>query len=134
MNSYVQTYRPVPGGIPDQDIASTFNNAYATGLAEADPRHQMKKMDRGGLSRGRGHAGQAAIGSAQAVQAGIADAYDQQAQLTGYNANSALNGLAGQEMNAQGLGALQQQQSYADQMAALQRQQTGFGILGRLMS
>lgn len=134
MNNYVNTYRPVPGGLPQQDIDNSFNNAYATGLAEADQRHQMKALDRGGMSRGRGQKGQAAIGSAQAMQAGIANAYDQQAGLTGYNAGSALQGLSGQEQNAQGLGALQQQQYYADQMNSMQRMNTGFGILGRLLS
>jgi hypothetical protein len=70
--------------------------------------------------------------SAKALADGLANAYGQNLQNSSYNANAQLAGQQAQETQAQALGALQQQNAYANEMAGLQRQQMVMGLLGGL--
>jgi hypothetical protein len=116
---------------------SLSQNRYATAMASGDPRYQMKKLDRAGLSRGAAQRNQAGIAGAAEMAAGIADAYGQQLQDGQYASRANMQQDLARENQAQALGALQQQQAYANQMAALQRQGTAMnmfsGILGGLL-
>jgi len=112
-----------------------FASQYANALASGDPRYQMKKqqLDRPGISRGRAHMNMAGIGAAQDVAAGIADAYNQQTQRAATDQSNALDNAFANEQFSQSLGALQQQNAYANQLAALQRQNTAMGALSGLL-
>ena len=101
--------------------------------ASADPRYNMKKYDRAGVSRGRAQAAQAGIAAAQGFSQGIADVYDNQLKQQAANADAMLQLQQGQDQYAQALGGLQSQATYADQMAALQRQGILYGLLGDVL-
>ena len=121
--------QPLPSPPPATPNASGMARAYAS----ADPRFNMKKYDRAGVSRGRGQAAQAGINAAQNFSQGIADVYDNQLRQQTVNADTMLQLQQGREGYAQALGGLQSQATYADQMAALQRQGILYGLLGDLM-
>ena len=125
--------QPVAGGVPDDVRRKAFNYAEASALASADPRYTMKSMDRAGFSRGRGQLNQAGIDAARNLSEGMSAANRQALDLSGYNANLALNAGSAREQNAQALGGLQAQNAYANQLAALQRQQMITGLLGGLL-
>lgn len=93
----------------------------------------MKKLDRAGVSRGRGHAAQAGISAAQSFASGVADVYDDHLRQQAANAGAMLDLQRGQEEYGQALGALQAQATYGDQMAALQRQGLLYGLIGDAM-
>lgn len=123
---------------PTQYPPATLSaNRQATAIASGDPRYQMKKLDRAGLSRGGAQKNQAGIAGAQEMAAGIADAYGQQLQDSQYTGSAQMKQDVSRENQALALGALQQQQTYANQMAALQRQGAAMnmfsGLLGGLL-
>lgn len=107
-----------------QQIPSQFNAQYARALASGDPRHQMKKqqLDRPGISRGRAQMNMAGIGAADDMAQGLGDAYSQAIQTNAANNAYQLQDAEANEQFSQNLGAIQQQNAYAQQMAALQRQ------------
>jgi hypothetical protein len=105
----------------------------ADAYAKGDPRYQMKKLDRRGLSRGGAQRTQAGIAAAQEMAGGLADAYNAQLQGQQERSMANLQSQQQQEQYAQSLGALQQQNNYASQMAALQRQQEVLGFAGNLL-
>lgn len=124
----------LPDGVPQQQLRAQLNNQIAAAMASADPRFNVKQMDRAGVSRGAGQWNQAGINAAKSLADGIADAYSTQLQGEQYNANAALQSRMAQEQQAQALGALNQQNAYANQMAALQRQNQMLGLLGGLLN
>jgi L-asparaginase/Glu-tRNA(Gln) amidotransferase subunit D len=85
------------------------------------------------MSRGAGQWQQAGIDAAQKMAQGVADAYSQDTQTAGYNAQNSLAGQQAQEQYAQQVGALQQQDSYAQAMAALQRKQQSLNFASSLL-
>ncbi len=131
MNTFnsVNLRQPLPTPPSTAPSASGFARAQAS----ADPRYNIKKRDRAGLSRGRGQAATAGIDAAQEFSQGIADVYDNQLKQQASNADAMLQLQQGQEQYAQALGGLQSQATYADQMAALQRQGILYGLLGDVM-
>lgn len=120
----------LPRGFTPQQQVGNFNTQMALALAAGDPRYQMKRLDRAGLSRGGAQANQAGIKGAQDLADGIAAAYQGQIDDAQYNALADLNSQVSQEQFGQALGGLQQQQAYANQMALLQRQNALIGLLG----
>ena len=129
----VQTTAPLPTALSAQQMQAALNNQYANAMAAGDPRINVKKYTRPGISLGKGHWNQAGIDSARSMAAGIADAYKSDVGNQQYNANLNLQSQANQEGYAQALGGLQQQNNYANQMAALQRQQTGLNFVSSLL-
>lgn len=131
MNTFnrVNLHQPLPTPPSTAPSASGLARAQAS----ADPRFNMKKYDRAGVSRSRGQAAKAGIDAAQAFSLGIADVYDNQLKQQAANADAMLQLQQGQEQYAQALGGLQSQATYADQMAALQRQGILYGLLGDVM-
>lgn len=125
--------QPVARGIPADTRRRAFNYAEATALASADPRYNLKTLDRAGFSRGQGQLNQAGIEAARSLSEGMAAANTQALDLGSYNANLALQADSAREQNAQALSGLQSQNAYANQMAALQRQQMITGLLGGLL-
>ena len=123
----------LPRGLPASQIRGQFNNQMAQALASGDPRFAVKQYDRAGLSRGAGQWNQAGIDAAKSLADGIAQAYSGNLQNQQYNANSALQSQVAQESQRQALGALQQQNNYANHMAALQAQGQMLGLLGGLL-
>lgn len=120
----------IPGMPPDLTRAA-FNQQLAQAHAAADPRYNMKPMDRAGFSRGGAQNAMAGISSAQNLAEGIAKAYGHQlqdAQISASLGNDSANESLGLGMNA-----IAQQQRYAAAMAALQRQQQQQGILAGLL-
>jgi hypothetical protein len=100
-----------------------FNNALAQAQAAADPRFNMKSMDRSGVSRGRGTAGIAGIQAAQNLADGVAEAYRAQAQSAATDAENILQYEADRENFGQGVSNIAMQNDYANALAALQRNQ-----------
>jgi hypothetical protein len=133
MNQVAIDQSRLPRGFTPNQQSSAFNNNMAQAMAAGDPRHQMKRYDRAGFSRGAAQANQAGINAAQEMTDGIAQAYRQQIDDSQYNAMAGLESQVSQEDFARQLGALQQQNAYAQQMANLQRQQAVFGALRGLL-
>jgi hypothetical protein len=129
----VQTQTPRPTALSAQQMQAAMNNNYANALASGDPRYTAKQYDRPGMSRGAGQWNQAGIDAAKNISEGVANAYSQDLQNSQYNANVRLQGQQAQESQAQALGALNQQNSYANQMAQLQRQQTAMNFASSLL-
>ena len=100
-----------------------FNTAFANAQAAADPRFNMKAMDRNGVSRGKGTLATAGIQAAQSLADGIAQAYSQQSQDAATNANNTLQYQTNQENFGQGASSIAMQNDYANALAALQRNQ-----------
>jgi len=118
------------GQPPTPPPADPSAGGMARAVASADPRFNMKPMDRAGVSRGRGQMHQAGISAAQNYQQGMSDVFSQQLQQQSQNANAMLGLDMGQEQYGQALGALNSQAAYAQQMANLQRQGVLLGLLG----
>jgi len=112
-----------------QQPSAAFNNDMAFAVAAGDPRYQMKRLDRPGLSRGGAQSAQAGIAGAQDMVNGISGAYQNEMARAHTGAMQDLEWRGVQEQYAQGLGGLQQQNAYANQMAGLQRQQALLGLL-----
>ena len=129
----VQVTAPLPAALSEQQMKAALNNQYANALAAGDPRQNVKKYARAGLSLGKGHWNQAGIDSARNMASGLADAYKSDVANQQYNADLNLKSQADQEGYTQALGGLQQQNNYANQMAALQRQQTGLNLVSSLL-
>jgi hypothetical protein len=118
-NTDTTTYAPQL--VPNSQGA--FNNALAQAQAAADPRFNMKPMDRSGVSRGRGTAGIAGIQAAQNLAEGVAQAYRGQAQDAATDAENTLQYQSNQENFGQGVSNIAMQNDYANALAALQRNQ-----------
>lgn len=118
-NTDTTTYAPQL--VPNSQGA--FNNALAQAQAAADPRFNMKPMDRSGVSRGRGTAGIAGIQAAQSLAEGVAQAYRGQAQDAATDAENTLQYQSNQENFGQGVSNIAMQNDYANALAALQRNQ-----------
>lgn len=124
----------LPRGFTPAQQSGAFNTAMAQALAAGDPRYQVKRYDRAGLSRGGAQAHQAGIQGAQDMSEGMAAAYRQGIDDQQYNAMADMNAQASREQFGQALGGLQQQQAYAQQMQMLQRQQAAMGLLKGLIN
>jgi len=122
-----QPLPPLPAG------RAQFNNKMAQALASGDERFNIKQYDRPGFSRGAGLWNQAGIESAKNLAEGIADAYSTDLQNRQANALTGLQNASARASQAQSLGALQQQNKYANQMAALQAQNQMLSLLGGLL-
>ena len=118
-NTTTNTFAPQPLFNPQR----ISNNALAEAQAAADPRFNMKPMDRSGVSRGRGTMGIAGIQAAQNLVDGIAKAYQSQAQDAVTDANNTLQYQTNQENFGQGVSNIAMQNDYANALAALQRTQ-----------
>jgi hypothetical protein len=132
VNTFVN--QKVPQGYSPQQTAGAFNQRMAQAHAASDLRFNTKPMDKPGMSRGAGQAGQAGIASAKNLADGIAAAYEQQLGDAQTNAQTQMRGSASRETLGQDVSQLAAQNQYADALAALQRQQTmGSGVLGGLL-
>ena len=124
--------------IPQSKIQSNFNNQYANALSQGDPRLQMKKMDRGGMSRGAGQMSNAGAQGAQKMAQGIAEAYSAQQAAQDYNTAFSTQNQQSDAMQQLALQGLIQQQQYNNQAAAQQRQNSAMNfatsILGGLLN
>lgn len=118
-------------GIPDDMTRAAFNQQLAQAHAAADPRYNMKPMDKAGFSRGGAQNAMAGISSAQNLAEGIAKAYG--GRIADAQANANLGNQSANEELGLGLNAIAQQQRYAAAMAALQRQQQQQGLLSGLL-
>lgn len=130
----VQTAAPLPAALSAQAMQAQMNNQMAQAYAMGDPRFSLKQYDRPGFSRGAAQMNQAGIDAAKNIAEGVAQAYSGNLANQQANALTGLQGSLAQEQNAQALGALNQQNAYANQMAALQRQNQIMGLLGGLLS
>jgi hypothetical protein len=118
-NTDTTTYAPQL--VPNSQGA--FNTALAQAQAAADPRFNMKPMDRSGVSRGRGTAGIAGIQAAQNLAEGVARAYRGNADDAATDAANTLQYQSNQENFGQGVSNIAMQNDYANALAALQRNQ-----------
>lgn len=110
-----------------------FNTAIAQAQAAADPRFNMKSMDRNGVSRGRGTLGIAGIQAAQSLADGIAKAYQIPATDALTDADNALQYQASRENFGQGISNIAMQNDYANALAALQRTQNVMQFQGNAL-
>jgi len=138
MNNNVNTTAMLPAALAERNMPANFNNMHARAMAQGDPRQAVKQYDRAGLSRGAGLWNQAGIDAANKMAPGVANAYtDRLAQDTA-NESMQMQGQAQREQQAQALGALQENNAYAQQLAALQRQQSSnnlvTSVLGGLLN
>lgn len=130
----VTAYRPSAFGVPARQMQSQMNNSVANAMAMGDPRLNVKQYDRAGISRGAAQWNQAGIDAASRIADGVADAYGQDLQARQFNTNLQRQGAYDRENNALALGALNQQNAYADQLAAMQRQQVAASLLSGLFN
>lgn len=126
-----QVNAPQIPGMPADLTRAAFNQQLAQAHAAADPRYNMKPMDRAGFSRGGSQNAMAGIASAQNLAEGIARAYG--GQLQDAQVNASLGNASANESLGLGMNAIAQQQRYAAAMAALQRQQQQQGLLAGLL-
>lgn len=126
----VNTNVPQVPGMPADLTRAAFNQQLAQAHASADPRYNMKPLDRAGFSRGGAQNAMAGIGAAHNLAQGIAQAYSGQLNDAQTNANTALGNQAASESTGLALSAIAQQQAYANAMAAMQRQGALQGLLG----
>ena len=134
----VNTTALLPDALADRNIQANFNNMHARAMAEGDPRQAVKQYDRAGLSRGAGLWNQAGIDAANKMAPGVAAAYGAALNQNAENAGMQMQGQSQREQQAQALGALQENNAYAQQLAALQRQQSSnnlvTSVLGGLLN
>jgi hypothetical protein len=129
----VNITKPLPLGVPASATRAQMNNNVANAIAAGDPRMNMKTYDRPGMSRGRAAVNQAGIDSAQRMSERMAQAYEQDLRNRQADSQFSLQSQTSQEQNAQALGALNQQNAYANQLASLQRQQAGMNLFSSLL-
>lgn len=124
---------PNATGYSPQQTRGAFNNAMAKAHSEADPRYNMKPLDKAGASRGGSQRMQAGIASAQNLADGIAAAYAVPAADAASNANIGLANAGASEGLGLGVGNIAQQNQYANALAALQRQQSQREFVGSVL-
>lgn len=136
MNVAVNT--PKAAGFTPQQTRAQFNQQMAQAHANADMRYNMKPLDRAGSSRAPGQQYMAGIASAQNLADGVAQAYAGKMNDATANAGIGLQNAAADEDLGLGVGAIQQQNQYANALNALQRQQAAYqfqnNILGGLLN
>ena len=113
---------------------AAFDNAMAKAQASADPRFNMKQMDRSGISRGQGTRAQAGIQAAQSLADGVSQAYQIPAQDAVTDAGNNLQYQQSTENFGLGAGSIGMQNDYANALAALQRQQNSMNFQGNVLS
>lgn len=137
-NNTVNTTALLPAALAERNMQANFNNMHARAMAEGDPRQAVKQYDRAGLSRGAGLWNQAGIDAANKMAPGVASAYTDRLAQDSANETMQMQGQAQREQQAQALGALQENNAYAQQLAALQRQQSAnnlvTSVLGGLLN
>lgn len=131
MNYNVNT--PQVPGMPGQLTRAAFNQQLAQAHASADPRFNMKPMDRAGFSRGAGQNAMAGIAAAQNLADGVSKAYAGQLQDAQLNSSTTLGNQQAGEAIGLSMSGIGQQQAYANALAALQRQQQQQGVLSGLL-
>jgi hypothetical protein len=131
MNYTSQTNGLAPQPVPNKQ--GTFNTAVAKAQASADPRFNMKAMDRNGVSRSAGTAATAGIQAAENLAAGIAAAYGQRDADAVADANNTLQFQANQENFGLGVAGIAAQNDYANALAALQRTQNTLQYQGNAL-
>jgi hypothetical protein len=123
--------------IAQRAIDANYNNDFANAVALGDPRLQMKKMDRAGMSRGAGQMSNAGIQGAAKMAEGIATAYGNRQQAQDYNTSYTMQNQQADATQKLALQGLLQQQQYNNQLAAQQRQNSAMNfatsILGGLL-
>ena len=137
-NNTVNTTALLPAALAERNMQANFNNMHARAMAEGDPRQAVKQYDRAGLSRGAGLWNQAGIDAANKMAPGVANAYTDRLAQDAANETMQMQGQSQREQQAQALGALQENNAYAQQLAALQRQQSSnnlvTSVLGGLLN
>jgi hypothetical protein len=131
MNYYAST--PQAQGYTPRQTRGAFNQQLAEAQAAADPRYNMKPMDRAGFSRGGAQRSMAGISSAQNLANGIAKAYAGQLEDARANAGITLGNQRSQEQAGLGLNSLQQQMAYQAALDSLQRQQNAMNFNQNLL-
>lgn len=105
----------------------------AEAQSQADPRYNIKPLDRAGFSRAGEQRQLADIASAQNLAQGLANAYGQQRDDALFNATTSLGNLSSAEGAGLGLSGIAAQQQYANALASLQRQQAAQQMQGNLL-
>ena len=131
MNYLAQTNVYAPQKTPQQQ--GVFNTAVAKAQASADPRFNMKAMDRNGVSRSAGTLATGGIQAADSLASGIAAAYGQRDADAVTDANNELQYQTNQENFGQGAYGVAMQNDYANALAALQRTQNTLQYQGNAL-
>ena len=131
MNYLAQTNVYAPQKTPQQQ--GVFNTAVAQAQASADPRFNMKAMDRSGVSRSAGTLATGGIQAADSLASGIAAAYGQRDADAASDANNELQYQTNQENFGQGAYGIAMQNDYANALAALQRTQNTLQYQGNAL-
>lgn len=119
--------------MPQGLTQAAFNNQMAAAHASADPRWNMKQLDKAGFSRGAGQNAMAGINAAQNLAQGVANAYAGNLRDAQTNAATTLGNQAASENTSLALRDLAQQQDYDEAMSGLQRQGMSQGLLNGLL-
>jgi len=131
MNYNTRTYPYAPQ--PTPNTRGAFNTAIAEAQASADPRFNMKALDRPGVSRGAGTMATAGVQAAENLVNGIAKAYQTAAQDATTDANNTLQYESNNENFGQGVSSIAMQNDYANALAALQRAQGALQFQGNVL-
>lgn len=124
---------PRQTGYTPQQTQGAYNFQQAQAFSAADPRMNMKFLDRGGLSRGAGQQAAAAARSANAYSNGMQNAEAIRLQDASYNANANLQQQASRDQMAQQYAAFQERMRQMEAMHSLSNKQNALGILSGLL-
>jgi hypothetical protein len=115
-----------------------FENNYAEALALGDPRMELKKLDRPGISRGAGQQRVAQANATGQMVDALAKTYNEDRQM---QTEAAINTLQGQEQDAafgQQMGGFGANDYYSNAMNQISARQAGLNLatslLGGLLS
>lgn len=115
-----------------------FENNYAKALALGDPRMELKKLDRPGISRGLGQQNVAEANSTASMMDAMAQTYNEDRQMQTDSAISDIQGQAGDAAFGTQMGGFQANDYYSDAMNQISARQAGLNLatslLGGLLS
>ena len=129
----VNLNQPRETGYSPRQTQGAYNFQQAQAFSAADPRMNMKGLDRPGVSRGSGQQGYAAAAAANAYANGMQNAESIPIQDASYNANTALQQQASRDQMAQQYAASQDQMRQQQAMFNLSNRQNTLGLLAGLL-
>lgn len=129
------SYKP---GLSSGARQKMFENNYAKALALGDPRMELKKLDRPGISRGAGQQRVAQANASGAMMDAVAQAYNEDRQMQTESALNTLQGQAGDAAFGQQMGGFGANDYYSNAMNQISARQAGLNLatslLGGLLS
>ena len=129
----VELGKTMDPGLSNSGRLGMFKKNEAQALAYGDPRMELKKLDRPGISRGAGQMNVAQNNATGQMMDALAQAYNEDRSL---QTQQALNMLEGQSQDVgygQQLGGFQSNDYYANAMNQIASRQAGLNLITSLL-